>query len=218
MWDAHNLLDGEHAATLDHPELYTFVDISQNNHRPADEHWGNAQEMRKRVIASGYPRPMNSVKIYGANSGRYGSTRDAQERFWRNILGGLASSRFHRPPAGLGLGAIPQAHIRSMRMFAAEVPVFDCAPHNDLVQNRSWNEAYCTALPGEVYGVFFTDGGNVLLDVSAAEGKALSAHWLDIRRSAWHGAPVGLETEGVGLVRLVTPTEEGYWAVVVRAT
>ncbi|MDF1515885.1 MAG: hypothetical protein P1S60_18905, partial [Anaerolineae bacterium] len=99
MWDAWNLLDGEHNATFDHPELYGFVDISQNNHQPSDKHWANPQEIRKRIIASGHIRPMNSVKIYGANSGQYGSTRDAQERFWRNIFGGLASSRFHRPPA-----------------------------------------------------------------------------------------------------------------------
>jgi hypothetical protein len=91
MWDAHDLLDSQHAHTFDHPEIYSFVDVSQNNHRPADEHWENPQEIRKRLIASGHIRPMNSVKIYGANSGRYGSTRDGQERFWRNIFGGLAS-------------------------------------------------------------------------------------------------------------------------------
>ncbi|MEE2752499.1 MAG: aldo/keto reductase [Candidatus Latescibacterota bacterium] len=45
---------------------------------------------------------INSVKIYGANTGGYWSIRDAQERFWRNIVGGLATTRFHRPLAGLG--------------------------------------------------------------------------------------------------------------------
>lgn len=101
MWDDWNLLGPEHAATIGHPELYSFVDISQNNHQPHDRHWANPQEVRKKIAASGHIRPMNSVKIYGANSGKYGSTRDAQERFWRNTFGGLASSRFHRPPTGL---------------------------------------------------------------------------------------------------------------------
>lgn len=215
MWDAHDLLDGEHAATFDHPEIYSFVDISQNNHRPANEHWEHPQEIRRRLIASGQIRPMNSVKIYGANSGRYGSTRDAQERFWRNILGGLASSRFHRPPSGLGLNGIAQVHIRAMRLFTEALDIYRCEPHKDLLGNRSWNEAYCAATPGEQYGVFFPDGGNVLLDVSATGGP-LTVRWLDIRASRWTGAPVTVERGDAGHVRLVTPREEGYWAAVVR--
>jgi hypothetical protein len=216
MWDAHSLLDGEHAGTFDHPEIYTFVDISQNNHRPAHEHWDNPQEIRRRLIASGEIRPMNSVKIYGANSGRYGSSRDAQERFWRNVLGGLASSRFHRPVAGLGLSAVAQTHIPSMRLFADELDIFRSEPHNELLANRSWNEAYCTARPGAAYGVFFTDGGNVLLDVSAAQAP-LIVRWLEIRACRWTGPAQPIEREGPGQVRLVTPREEGYWAAIVKA-
>jgi hypothetical protein len=220
MWDAWNLLDGEHAATFDHPEIFSFVDISQNNHQPANSHWENPQEIRRRLKASGHVRPMNSVKIYGANSGRYGSTRDAQERFWRNIFGGLASSRFHRPPSGLGLNGIAQAHIKSMRMLTDEINIFACEPHNDLLANRSWNEAYCTANPGLEYAVFFPDGGNVILDVSHARGKPATVRWLNIRQSGWTddatetGVAAGIE--GTDRLRLITPTEEGYWAVLVQ--
>jgi hypothetical protein len=216
MWDAHNLLDGEHGATFDHPEIYSFVDISQNNHRPANEHWENPQEIRRRLIASGQIRPMNSVKIYGANSGRYGSTRDAQERFWRNIFGGLATSRFHRPPSGQGLNEIAQAHIQSMRMLTDEMDIFTCEPHNDLLSNHSWNEAYCIANPGVEYAVFLTDGGNVFLDVSAVRGEAIAIRWLDIRQCQWTGGSVPAQIEAEGQIRLVTPTEEGYWAVLVK--
>ena len=214
MWDAHNLLDAQHANTFDHPELYTFVDISQNNHQPADHHWENPHEIRRRILDSGHVRPMNSVKIYGANSGRYGSTRDGQERFWRNIFNGLASSRFHRPPSGLGLSEIAQAHIRSMRMLTDRMDIFACEPHNDLLQNRSWNEACCTADPGTEYAVFFPDGGDVLLDVSAAGGRPLTVRWLDIRKSRWV-AESSVEAQG-SAIRLLTPTEEGYWAALVK--
>ena len=221
MWDAWNLLDGEHAATFDHPEIFSFVDISQNNHRPANSHWENPQEIRRRITASGHIRPMNSVKIYGANSGRYGSTRDAQERFWRNIFGGFASSRFHRPPAGLGLNEIAQAHIRSMRMLTDAIDVVSCVPHNDLLENRSWNEAYCTAHPGVEYSVFFPDGGNVLLDVSGANGQPLTVRWLDIRNGHWTSelrpADTAARIESPHHLRLVTPTEEGYWAALIQA-
>ncbi len=219
MWDNWNLLEGGHAATFDHPEIFSFVDISQNNHQASDHHWQNPQEIRRRLIASGPIRPMNSVKIYGANSGCYGSTRDAQERFWRNIFCGLASSRFHRPAAGQGLNTIAQAHIYAMRLLTDTehgLDIFTSEPHNDLLQNRSWNEAYCTANPGLAYAVFFTDGGNVRLDVSAAGDASLTVRWLDIRQCRWNGEAKPAEVSNEGVLHLVTPAEEGYWAVLVK--
>jgi hypothetical protein len=108
-----------------------------------------------------------------------------------------------------------------MRMLTDEMDIFSCEPHNDLLQNRSWNEAYCTAHPGVEYAVFFPDGGNVLLDVSATGGKPLTARWLDVRKSRWTGEATRVKVEGGGEssipLRLITPTEEGYWAVLVKA-
>jgi hypothetical protein len=218
MWDAHDILAPEHAATLDHPELYSFIDISQNNHALPHEHWARMQELRRRIVASGRIRPLNSVKIYGANTGRYGATRDGLERFWRNILGGLASSRFHRPPSGLGLGDLAQAHLRAMRLLTDDVALWACEPRDDLLRERSWNEAYCAANPGVEYAVFFPDGGDVLLEVAATQDTP-TVRWLDIRRSRWTGpaTPVAMEADGPATaVRLTTPAEEGYWAAVVR--
>ena len=184
-----------------------------DNHRPANEHWANPQLIRQYIIDSGQIRPMNSVKIYGANTGRFGNGRDGQERFWRNIFGGLATSRFHRPDSGLGLGAIAQAHIRSLRDLTDQIDIFTCTPHNDLLTQRGWNEAYCTANPGVEYALFFPDGGNILLDVEAAEGEKLSVRWLDIRQSTWQDE---VNTTAENQLNLVTPKEEGYWAVVVK--
>jgi hypothetical protein len=216
MWDDHDLLGPEHANTLDHPERYDFVDVSQNNHQVGFEHWQKPQEIRSRILASGRIRPMNSVKVYGANTGQYGTTRDAQERFWRNILGGLAGSRFHRPDSGLGLNPIAQAHIRSMRMLTAAFDVFTAEPHTELISMRSRNEAYCMARPGAAYAVFFPDGGDVRLSVSDAGARDLTVRWLEIRQSRWSGDPIPLAVEQ-GSVRLVTPTEEGYWAALITA-
>lgn len=217
MWDDHDLLGAEHAHTLDHPETYAFIDISQNNHQVNYEHWAKPQEIRRRILASGHVRPMNSVKIYGANTGAYGSTRDAQERFWRNIFGGLASSRFHRPTSGLGLSPIAQAHIRSMRMLTAEFDLFAGEPHTDLLSRRSRNEAYCTAQPGVAYAVFFPDGGDVDLDVSQAAGHALTVRWLQVRESRWADEPRTAHRVNNDLsLRLRTPTEEGYWVALIH--
>jgi hypothetical protein len=232
MWDDRDLTAPQHSATYDHPETYTFVDVSQNNHQSAESHWSGLQAVRRRIVESGEVRPINSVKIYGASTGPYGSSRDGQERFWRNIMGGLASSRFHRPPSGLGLAEIAQAHLRSMRMLTAEIDIFGCEPRNDLIGTRSWNAAYCLANAGVDYAVFFTDGGNVVLDMGAAPGGPVSLRWLDIRGCRWTGEAATTEPaskdeiykiaprpllKGDGpFLRLVTPTEEGYWAAVVK--
>lgn len=220
MWDAHNLLADEHKATFDHPELYDFVDVSQNNHQVGYAHWENPQAIRQMIIDSGHVRPMNSIKIYGSNRGRYGTTRDAQERFWRNIFGGFASSRFHRPPSGLGLREIAQAHISAMRQVTDEIDIFSCKPHLDLISDHSINEAYCIANPGQEYALFFPDGGHVLLDVSAAttdqNGGTMLLRWMDIRQQKWITDSPQAVSAVDGQLRLITPREEGYWAVVVK--
>ncbi|MEX0601106.1 MAG: hypothetical protein WD205_10705, partial [Rhodothermales bacterium] len=43
MWDAWDLRDEQHRRTLDHPDLYAFADVSQNNHNTGQEHWDNLQ-------------------------------------------------------------------------------------------------------------------------------------------------------------------------------
>ncbi|MCG9129835.1 hypothetical protein JT359_19770, partial [Candidatus Poribacteria bacterium] len=133
-------------------------------------HWDNAQKYRSDLSPI---RPMNNVKIYGADTGKYGTTRNGLERFWRNIFGGLASARFHRPPNGLGLTETAQASIESMRALTDEMDIFSCEPHNDLLSNREENEAYTIANPGAEYAVYFSKGGSVVLNLSI--GKKVDA-------------------------------------------
>ena len=208
MWDAWNLFDEQHQATLDHPETYSFCDASQNNHQKGQAHWDNAQRFRAELLPA---RPANNVKIYGADGGRFGGTRDGLERFWRNVFGGMASSRFHRPPSGLGLGATAQAHIKSMRMLTDALDVFTCEPHNDLLSSRSENGAYAIARPGSAYAIYFPDGGTVELDLSAVRG-GLKARWLDISASRWAGEGT---VEGAGVVTF-SALGDGHWAVLIQ--
>ncbi|NLF38460.1 hypothetical protein GX586_03385 [bacterium] len=213
MWDAHELTDQMHANTYGEPETYTFVDCSQNNHQSGQKHWDNLQAFRELIRATGMIRPMNCVKTYGANTGRYGTNRDGQERFWRSAFGGVAATRFHRPTSGLGLSPIAQAHIKSLRMCTDALGIFTCVPHLDLVDSRSPNEAYCTADPGRIYGMFFPDGGDVQLDVSAAGDGSLIVRWMDILKSGWL-EPVSAQSAH-GRLRLVTPRSDGYWAALI---
>jgi len=209
MWDPWDLAHRMHSATFDHPRTYSFVDISQNNHQKGQKHWDNAQRQRRRIANN--VRPLNNVKIYGADTGRFGNDRDGMERFWHNIFGGMASARFHRPDSGLGLGKKAQANIRSMRLLGNKMNIFTCAPHNDLLSDRKPNEAYCLANPGTEYGIYFPDGGEVTLDISAMK-KPITIRWLDIMKCRW---PDAKRIEAEGRLRLRCPSR-AYWAVFVQ--
>ncbi len=54
MWDDWNLQGPHHRRTLDHPERYGFVDVSQNNHNRGQKHWDNFQWVCSRIAA--HPR------------------------------------------------------------------------------------------------------------------------------------------------------------------
>jgi len=209
MWDAWDLSNPQHANTIDHPELFSFVDFSQNNQQESETHYRNFQTQRQRILDSGHIRPINTVKTYGANTGYHGTSRNGQESFWRHVLGGAASARFHRPPSGHGLDAIAQANIRSARMLTDRIDIFHSRPANDLLEGRSRNEAFCLAQPDGACILYFTDGGDLWLKSDVD----LTVEWLHIHSSRWH-APLRLPSEN-GRVHLVTPEYTGYWGAFV---
>jgi len=153
------------------------------------------------------------VKIYGADTGRFGTTRDGIERFWRNIFGGLASARFHRPDSGQGLNAAAQRNIRSARAVLEAFDLFACKPRNAALHGREPNEAFCLAEPATQYAVYFPRRGKVGLDVKAAP-RTLTVRWYDIDAGKWH-APKTESFGGIRVLPLATPGD-GQWAVVVR--
>ena len=212
MWDPWDISHEKHKATFDHPETYSFCDISQNNHKKRQRHWDNAQRYRAKLSPI---RPINNIKIYGADGGRFGSTQDGLERFWRNIFGGLASARFHRPDSGIGLNETAQTHIKSMRSLTDKMDIFTCEPHNDLLSNRTENSAYAIAKPGREYAVYFPSGGSVDINLSSAETtdtKTLTIRWLDIGKSEWTREMIIRFSESM---TLTAPTED-HWAVLIQ--
>ncbi|MCY4552193.1 MAG: hypothetical protein OXC79_00855 [Candidatus Poribacteria bacterium] len=211
MWDPWDLSDEKHKATFDHPETYSFCDISQNNHQKRQRHWDNAQKIRAKLLPI---RPINNIKIYGADGGRFGSTQDGLERFWRNIFGGFASARFHRPDSGVGLNETAQAHLKSMRTITDEMNIFTCKPHNDLLSNRADNGAYTIANPGREYAVYFPNGGSVDINLSAMkDAKVLTVRWLNIAKSEWELEEEILLSDSI---TLSAPTE-AHWAVLIQS-
>ncbi len=208
MWDDWNLTGEHHKRTFDHPELYDFVDVSQNNHNKGQKHWDNFSYVRKYL--SGTPRPINTTKIYGADGFRFGSDKDAIERFWRHLLAGAASVRFHRPPAGLGLNDKVVASIRAARKLESIMPLWSVDPANELLSEREDNEAYLAADPGKSYAVYFPDGGEVQLDVTDVNGK-LKVRWINIGTGEWGNS---LDVSGGNKINLLAPGK-GNWVVTI---
>lgn len=208
MWDAWDLKADEHRRTLDHPERYDFVDVSQNNQKTGQEHWDNFQWARARVASE--PRPLNTVKTYGADGGRFHDSREGVERWWRHVLGGVASARFHRPDSGLGLSDRAKASILAARKLEAVARFWELEPANERVGDREANEAYLVAAPGEVYALYFTKGGSVTVDLAdAPAGSRL--RWLDVSSGDWAGE--SSITTGAA-TRVEAPGDGGWVAVI----
>ena len=179
MWDDWNLTARRHKRTFDHPELYAYVDVSQNNHNKGQKHWDNFLHVRQYL--SRQPRPMNTTKTYGATGNKFGhSDQDGIERFWRHLLAGAASMRFHRPDSGLGLNDKAVACIRAARKAGIVRPDCGlCSPPTNFSPTARPTKRTWPPTRGLAYVVYFPAGGEVGLDVSDAKGP-LIAHWINI--------------------------------------
>ena len=203
---------------------YVFADISQVNSRSYDEtHWDRLQWLLRQVN-DGHPRPSNHTKIYG--SGYYsfgtGGPEDGVERFWRNILGGSASARFHRPDAGNGLNDYAKGSIKAARILESLIKFWDITPRLGLLSDRESNEAYLAAKPGERYALYFTNGGSVGLDLSSAMGS-FDVTWISVsmgvatRTSAAGGYRLMKKTiQSGGVVTVSAPYKGGWVAAIVK--
>ncbi len=207
MWDDWNLRGPQHRRTLDRPDLYAFADVSQNNHQKGQTHWDNFQWVWDYVAPR--PRPLNTVKTYGANTGRYGTHRDGLERWWRHLIGGAAAVRFHRPDSGLGFSAEAAAAIRAARKLASVCNLWEMAPAPALLRDREPNEAYLSAKPGAAYALYFPAGGEIALDLREQTG-GFALRWINIGTGEW--GPQG-EFAG-GDWRSLKAPGAGHWAAV----
>ncbi|MEW4490625.1 DUF4185 domain-containing protein [Thalassoglobus sp. JC818] len=211
MWDDWNLQADRHKQTFDHPELYDFVDVSQNNHNKGQEHWDNFLFVRDYL--SNKPRPINTTKTYGASGNKFGhSDQDGIERFWRHLLAGAASIRFHRPDSGLGLGNKAVNCLRAARNLESLVPLWSIEPDNDLLSDRQQNEAYAAADRGNAYVVYFPAGGDVTIDLTDTTASHIE-QWIDIDTGEF-GERKSLKGGGK---RLLTAPGKGNWVVVITA-
>jgi len=211
MWDDWNLAGPHHRRTIDNPKRYDFVDVSQNNHMKGQKHWDNFQNLRGRLIKQ--PRPINTVKTYGADGNKFGHTsQDGVERFWRHIIGGAASARFHRPDSGLGLSERSKSAIRAARKLESLIALWEVVPANHLLSNREPNEAFLAASKGKAYVLYFPNGGSVDLNFSDARGKML-IKWINIDNGEW-GTEANLLDGRLQTVR--APSKSNWCALIMQ--
>jgi hypothetical protein len=216
MWD--DTYKGEKAQLtsiiFNDPDHYMFADISQVNSRNFDDdHWRVLQWLIQQVNKDN-PRPCNHTKIYGGGYWSFGTGgfEDGVERFWRNIIGGSASSRFHRPPYGIGLNDLAKGSIKAARLLESVIKLWDIEPHMELLKERSPNEAYLAAKPGEQYALYFTHGGTVDLDLSNAKG-AFKIKWISCTEGLWFKEGT---IEGGKIVTITAPFKGGWVAAIVK--
>ena len=197
---------------FEHPEIYPFVDISQVNSRNFDQdHWDRLRWLHEQAMD--FPRPLNNTKIYGGAESSFGSgtNNDGVERFWRHIIGGSAGVRHHRPPTGCGLNAKAQACIKALRKMETLVPMWRVQAHMELLSERESDEAYLAADPGKFYVLYFTDGGDVGLDLSGGN-SAFLLHWINIANGEW-----GAQSEiSGGAVEAISAPNSGGWLAVIK--
>ena len=214
MWDDWDVKTGMHKRTIDHPERYDFIDLSQNSHKTGHENWENPQFVFDYIRND--PRPVNSTKIYGNDVGKWAeqgkTSHMAVQNFFRNIIGGFASSRFHRPPGGLGLSEKSIHSLKTIREIEKYVKFWEIEPKMELLSDIEAGEAYVAAKEGEAYVVYFPEKGTIMLDLSQQNGSFI-IRWLNPETAIWEHED---KIEGGKAIGLEAENEMGSFAIIVK--
>ena len=220
------------ARIIDQPELFDFIDISQNTNFTGDEYWYKLAEIRNRILHT-KTRPIQNVKIYGSKieSSWRQNEDETISTFWQLLLGGAASARFHRPPAGIGMvrgetewsgsdwngrdwNDLPRSIFKSFHIMRQEIDIFDLEPdtHFRLLANRAPHEAYMAYTPNRQYVLYFPYGGEVLLNMTATDGT-FNLQWLNIHKSELTKPETILAGE---IISLSTPDTSHWLALITK--
>ena len=181
-------------------DIYTFAEVSQNNQDAlgpvGKKHWDNLLFWSRMISMNDEgPMPINNEKVYGQGVGlntAAGTEKEAVERFWRNIFGGAASTRFHRPEMqgetwgwGIGISERAQQTLRAVNMFLKEFDIFNAEPYEAIKTVGNSVDSYCLADMGRAYALYFPGGrATVHLD-PWVHMERVSVKWLDVAALTW---------------------------------
>lgn len=124
------------------------------------------------------------MKIYSTDTGQYGSDQDGLERFWRLLLGGATAVRFHRSGSGLGLSEKTKASIQAARKVESLLAWWELQPAMDLLGKHQTNEAYAAAKAGHACVIFFTDAGEITVNLARWPAD-LVIRWINLADGQW---------------------------------
>ncbi|MCK5102982.1 MAG: hypothetical protein KAR17_09205, partial [Cyclobacteriaceae bacterium] len=195
-------------------DTYEFIDVSQNNSRNFNQsHWDTLQwiiQQRDKYTM----RPINNTKIYGGENSSWGSgsNEDGIERFCRNIIGGCATSRHHRPTHGNGLNDKAKASIKAVRKVEMYIDFWEVNPRMDLLDDREDDEVYVSAKDGEKYVLYFPDNGDVKLNLKKYK-YTFDIKWININTGEFGPESI---LEGGNTVRITTPSQGNWFAIVLK--
>ena len=198
-------------AAISEPATYTFLDVSQINSRNFGRpHWDTLQwilgQREKYEL-----RPVNCVKVYGGGSSSWGSgtNRDGMERFYRDVMGGCAAVRHHRPPSGNGLNGNAMATIKTVRKVESVIKFWDIEPRMNLLDDSQENEAYIAG-DGKTFVLYFTKGGKVDFKPGDTITK-ISGRWINGNSGDWAG---DINMTGHDKFEIIAPDIKGCWMAV----
>jgi len=180
------VLTKKHRALYDNSELFTFIDIGNNmgNSSPT-EHWRHLQSIREYIKDD--PHPLNNTKIYGNDYNSFWPTQEAVNKYWRNLIGGCASVRFHRPSAGQGLNELAQASIKSAKLLEKYVKPWECVPYQEAIADKGAHELYVLANVPEAYAVLIPHKvtSNDWLKLELEPGNTYDILWVNLNSGEW---------------------------------
>lgn len=212
-----HVFNRNHREVFDHPEVYGYVDFSDNGDSSGQRHADQLAEVR--AYLQGHPRPLNLCKIYGADFGVKWPTAEGVNAFWRSVFGGAGAVRFHRPPTGIGLSPKAQASIRAVRKLEEVVRPWASEPYPQGIRGRGEDGAYAMAGADETYGLFFPGSScpTWVKLVPVTGDEPLTLTWIDISIGEWGDSHTFIGNAKEGNV-IATPKHGGDfgWVAAVR--
>jgi hypothetical protein len=132
---------------------------------------------------------------------------------WRNLIAGVAGVRFHRPPAGIGLGPEAKHCLAAIRKVESKVKFWDVEPRMEQLTNREDDEAYLAAEPGNLYILYFTadGGGSVGLKLDSYPNTQFELNWVSIDSGEWGSTA----TINGGSTVTINRPGPGHWAAAI---
>ena len=83
-----------------------------------------------------------------------------------NVLGGCASTRFHRNQSnGIGLTEPARNCIKAVRKLEGLIKLWEVNPDNSSLSDHDPDRVFLAAKPEEQYALYFVDGGSAVLNL-----------------------------------------------------